>query len=167
CVAINTERDQTADAKKYSAKNDEWEHLRRDHGHGHNGHARFERSVGFGVLNGMSGLVRGDAERRHRWRVEDVAGKAKLLLRRVVMVAKEIVRLDNIDIVDLRRLQNFPCAFRAGNVRGRAHFPPFTEGAANADLRPDADNQGHADVEQPTTSAKADWIEHAGGNLVA
>src|ERR1700720_1197397 len=119
------------------------------------------------MLNRVSGFVRGNPKSCHRWRVEDIAGKAKLLLRRVVMVAKEIVCLHHIDIVDLGGLQNLARAFRAGDVRGRAHFPPFTEGAANADLRPDADNQGHADVEQPTTSAKADWIEHACGNLVA
>ena len=62
------------------------------------------------------------------------------------MVAEKIVGLDNLDIVDLRSLQNFPGALGAGDVRARAHFAPAIERAAHANLRPDAENQRNADV---------------------
>ena len=52
-------------------------------------------------------------------------GKA-VLLGRIVMVAQEIVRLDNLDIVDLRRLQNLARAFRARDVRACAHLRPIS-----------------------------------------
>ena len=104
----------------------------------------FKRRVSFRVLNGVPGFVRGNAERGDRRRVVNVARKAKLLARRIVMIAQEIVRLDHLDIVNLRRLQNFPRAFRAGDVGARPHLAPFLERAADAKLRPNADDQRHA-----------------------
>src|ERR1700730_4289190 len=98
------------------------------------------------MLNGVSGFMRGDAERSDRRRVKNVTRKAKLLLRRIVMVAEKIVRLDNIDIVDLRCLQNLPRAFRAGDVRAGADLRPFAEGATHPDLRPQTDDQWDTDV---------------------
>ena len=65
------------------------------------------------------------------------------------MVAEIIVRLDDIDIVNLRRLQNFARRFRTGDVRTRTHRAPPAESGADAELRPQADNQGHTDQQQP------------------
>ncbi len=92
----------------------------------HDRHARLQRRIGFGVLNGVAGFVRGDAERGDRWRVVNVRRKAKPLVGRIVVVAEIIVRLDHFDVVNLRRLQNLAGRFRAGNVRARAHLAPLS-----------------------------------------
>ena len=56
-------------------------------------------------------------ERCDRGRVDKrCSTSAKLLARRIVMIAKKIVRLDNLDIVNLGRLQNFAGALCAGDV---------------------------------------------------
>src|SRR5438874_11591344 len=109
----------------------------------------------------MPGFVRSNPEGRHRWRIVNVAGKAKHFLGRIVMVPQKIVRLHDLDIVNLRRLQNLACAFRPGDVGTRAHLAPTRESTAHANLRPNADDQGHAYIEQPVTSAESDWVEHA------
>ena len=57
------------------------------------------------MLNGVPGFVRGDAERSDRRRVVNVRRKAKRFLRRIVMVAEEIIRFD-----DLRRHESAPPA---------------------------------------------------------
>lgn len=78
------------------------------------------------------------------------------------MIAEKIIRLHNIDIVDLRGLQNLPRALRAGNVRARSHLAPFTECALNPDLRPNADDRRHYYIEQPVmTSAESNGVEHS------
>ena len=45
------------------------------------------------------------------------------------MIAEVIVQLDDIDIVNVRGLQNLTRRFRAGDVGARAHCAPFLEGA--------------------------------------
>ena len=85
----------------------------------------FKRRVRFCMLNGVPGFVRGDPERRDRRGVVNIAGKAELFLGRIVMIAEKIVRLDHLDIVNLRRLQNLARAFRAGDVGARAHLAPL------------------------------------------
>ena len=80
------------------------QHLRGNLRDRDNRHARLQRRVGFGVLNGVAGFVRGDAKRSDRRRVVNVRRQAKRLLGRIVMVAEEIIRFDDIDVMDLRRL---------------------------------------------------------------
>ena len=76
-VAINAERDQPGHMENETAENDERQHLRGDRCHWHDRHARFQRRVGFGMLDGVAGFVRGNAKRRHRRRIVDVASKGK------------------------------------------------------------------------------------------
>src|SRR5438309_10863320 len=111
------------------------------------------------MLNGMPGFVRGDPEGRDRRGVVNVAGEAKPFLGRIVMITQKIVRLDHLDIVNLRRLQNLPRAFRACNIGARAHLAPAPKRAAYANLRPNSDNQRHANIKQRVTSAVSDWVE--------
>ncbi len=75
-----------------------------------------EWRISFCVLNGMTGFMRGDAHSRNRGRVIDAAGQVQLLVPWIIMVPKKIVRLDNLDIVNLGRLQDFAGTLRAGNV---------------------------------------------------
>jgi len=56
------------------------------------------------VLNGVTRFVCRNAKRSDRGRVVNIARKTKFLARRIVMIAEKIIRLDNIDIVNLRRL---------------------------------------------------------------
>jgi hypothetical protein len=83
------------------------------------------------------------------------------------MVPKKIVRLHNIDIVNLGRLQNFTRAFRTGDIRTRPNFAPFMEGARDPNLRPNPDNQRDADIKQPVRSkTETVWIKHTQLNLM-
>src|SRR5438477_8420173 len=109
----------------------------------------------------MPGFVRSNPEGRHRWRIVNVAGKAKHFLRRIVMVPQKIVRLHDLDIVNLRRLQNLARAFRASDIRARQHLTPARECAAHTNLGPNADDQRHAYIKEPVTSAESDWVEHS------
>ena len=70
------------------------------------------------------------------------------------MVAEVIVRFDHLDVVDLRRLQNLAGRFGAGNIRGRAHLAPFLEGAADAKLRPQTDDQRKPNQQQPVRTSR-------------
>ena len=110
--------------------------------------AGLQRGIGFGVLDSVAGLVRGDAERSDRRCLIDVAGKTEPLLRGVVVIAKVVVDLDHFDVANVRRLQNFPGCFRPGDVRARADRAPFLESAADAELRPQTDEQRHADEQK-------------------
>src|SRR5207302_8818014 len=111
------------------------------------------------MLNCVPGLVSGNSKCGHRRCVVNVGRQTKLLLCRIVMVAEETVRLHNIDIVNLRGLQNLSRAFGAGDVRGSAHFPPAIESTGHADLRPDPENRRNNQVKKEMITAKADWIE--------
>src|ERR1700730_11899519 len=83
------------------------------------------------------------------------------------MVPKKTVRLHNIDILNLGRLQNFTRAFSTGDVRTRPHFAPFTERARDSNLRPNPDDQRDADVKQPVRSkTETVWIKHTELNLM-
>src|SRR5256714_11728270 len=113
------------------------------------------------MLDGVPGFVRGNPEGRDRRGVVNVAGEAKPFLGRIVMITQKIVRLDHLDIVNLRRLQNLPRALRAGDVGARAHLAPASKRAGDANLCPNADNQRHANIKQPVTSAVSYWVEHA------
>src|SRR5205807_2158855 len=127
------------------------------------------RRVSFGVLNGVPGFMRGNAERCDRGRVEYVAREAKPLARRIVMIAEEIVCLDNIDIVNLRRLQDLPRALRAGNVGAGPHLAPFSKRASHPELRPKSNDHRDPDVEQPIMPEKKSAtarVKHVDLNLV-
>src|SRR5207237_9393021 len=78
-IAINAEGDQAGNVKEEAAKDHKRQHARSKHRHRHNRHPRHERRVSFGVLNGMTGLMRSDAERCDRRRVEYVARGATVL----------------------------------------------------------------------------------------
>ena len=90
------------------------------------------------MLNCVTCFVRRNSQGRDRRRVVNVARKTKLFLCRVVMVAKEAVHLDHIDVVNLRGLQNLSRALPAGDVGRSAHFPPTIERTGHPNLRPDA-----------------------------
>ena len=92
------------------------------------------------MLNSVADFVRGNAEGRDRGLAINVTGKAKTLVCRIVVVAEEIVGLDHFDVIDLRRVQNFARAFRAGNAGAGAHLPPFFESRVDTKLRPETDD---------------------------
>src|SRR5437762_2500598 len=103
--------------------------------------------------------MRSNTERRHRGRVINVAREVQLLLGRIVMVAEKIVRLHDINIMDLCGLQDFARALGASDIRARTHFAPTAKCAAHPNLRPNSDDQGDADVQQPMRSqTKTRWI---------
>src|ERR1700730_6057459 len=79
------------------------------------------------------------------------------------MVPKKIVRLHDIDIVDLGRLQNFTRAFSTGDIRTRPHFAPFTERVRDPNLCPNPDDQRDANVKQPVRSKT---VKHTNLNLM-
>ena len=68
------------------------------------------------------------------------------------MVTEKIVRLHDVNVMDLRRLQNFPRALCAGNIDTRSHLAPTAKRAGDPNLRPNSNDQGDADVEQPVRS---------------
>src|SRR5690242_16172149 len=80
----------------------------------------------------------------------------QLLLGRIVMITQKVIRLHDVDIVNLSCLQNFARALGSRDVPGRTNFAPATKGAAHANLRPDSDDQRDTDVKEPVrTQAKA------------
>ena len=102
--------------KKNPPKITKRQHLRCDLRHWHNRHPRLQRRVGFRVLNRVAAFMRGDAERSDRRSVVDVCRQAERLLGWIVMVAEKVIRFDDVDVMNLRCLQNFTCRFRTGNV---------------------------------------------------
>src|SRR5438132_35642 len=114
----------------------------------------------------MPGLVSRDPESSHRWCVVNVGRKTKLLLCRIVVVAEEIVCFDNIDIVDLRGLQNLARAFGAGNVRAGPDFSPAIERPGHPNLRPDSQNCRNNQVEKTVLTVEANCVEHASVTLI-
>ena len=62
------------------------------------------------------------------------------------MVPEEIVCLHNIDIVNLRCLQDLTRAFRASDVCAVAHLAPSAERTANPNLRPNSNDQRNTDI---------------------
>ena len=160
-IAINSERDQARDAEPKTADDDERQKLRSDLGDWHDRHACLERRVRFGVLYRMPGFVGRDPKSSYRRRVVNIARKAKLLLCRIVVVAEEIVCLHNIDIVDLRGLQNLARALRASDVRACPDFSPSIERTGDTNLRPDSKNCRNNQVKKEVMTAETDWIEQS------
>src|SRR5213592_4155688 len=110
--------------------------------------------------------MRGNAERSDRRCTVNIARKTKFLARRIVMIAEKIVCLDNIDIVDLCRLQDLACTFRSGNVGRGPHLAPAAERAAHANLRPNPNDQWNPNVKQPMRSkTESVRIKHVNLNL--
>src|SRR5437868_2807354 len=103
----------------------------------------------------MASFVRRHAQRSDRWGVIHVCRKAEPLTRRIVVVPEKIIGFDDINIMDLGSLQDLTRGFGAADVRAGPDFTPFAEGTTNADLRPNTDDKGHADVQKPVT-AKAE-----------
>src|SRR5207248_6556027 len=103
-VTINAQRDQAGNVKKYSPDYYEWQHLRRRHRQWHHRHTRFQWRVRLCMLDGVPGFMRGNSKRCDRRGVVNVAREAKSFLRRIVMIAQKIVRLNHLDVVNLRRL---------------------------------------------------------------
>src|SRR6266436_9026775 len=96
----------------------------------------------------------------------NIARQVQFLVSRIVMVPKKIVRLHNFHILYLGRPQNFLRALRAGDVRARPHLAPFSERTGHPNLRPNPQDQWHADVEQPERSkTKTVWRKHVDFNL--
>ena len=62
------------------------------------------------------------------------------------MISEKIVRLHNIDIWYLGRLQDFARAFRASDVGACADLTPFSKRARDTYLRPNPDDQRDADI---------------------
>src|SRR5436305_14279306 len=96
--------------------------------------------------------MRGNAERSDRRRTENVARKTKFLARRIVMLAEKIGCLDNIDIVDLCRLQDLACAFRSDNVGSGPHLAPAAQRTPHANLSTNPHDQWDADVKHSMRS---------------
>src|SRR5580765_1910952 len=106
----------------------------------------------------MPALVRGDAQCCYRRRVINVARQVQLFLCRIVVVAQKIVRLYDVDIRNLGCPEDFACAFSSGDIPARAHLAPMAKRAAHPNLRPNANDQWDADVEQPVGSKpKTGW----------
>src|SRR5206468_11861839 len=82
----------------------------------------------------------------------NIARQVQFLVSRIVMVSKKIVRLHNFHILYLGRPQNFLRALRTSGVRTSPHLAPFSERAGHSNLRPNSQDQWHANVEQPVGS---------------
>src|SRR5262245_55744607 len=106
----------------------------------------------------MSTLVCGDAQCSYRRRIVNVARQVQLLLCRIVVVAQKIVRLYDVDIMNLGCLEDFACAFSSSDIPVRAHLAPMAKSTAHPNLRPNSNDQWNADVEQPVGSqTKTGW----------
>src|SRR5437764_15339278 len=79
----------------------------------------------------------------------NIARQMQLLLGRIVMVTEKIVRLHDVNILDLRRLHNFPRALCASDVRACTHIAAPTKSATDPNLPPNSNNQWNPNVEQP------------------
>jgi len=78
------------------------------------------------------------------------------------MIAEKVIRLDNIDIVNLRRCQNFARTLCTGDVRTGADLTPLSKRAAYPKLRLRRNDQRHADVKEPMRSkTESVRIKHA------
>src|SRR5262245_7888637 len=97
----------------------------------------------------MPALVRSDAQCCYRRRIINVAREVQLFLRWIVMVAQKIVRLDDLDVTDLRRLEDFASALGSGDIPTRANLAPPAKGAFHPNLRPNSNDQRHADIKEP------------------
>src|SRR5439155_21741711 len=106
----------------------------------------------------MSALVRSDAQCCYRRRVINVARQVQLFLGWIVMVAQKIVCLHDVDITNLRCLEDLACAFSSGDIPARTHLAPPAKRAAHPNLRPNSNDQRDAEVEQPVgTQTTAGW----------
>src|SRR5436190_8117037 len=102
--------------------------------------------------------MRGDTQCCYRRRMINIARQMQLLLGRIVMVTEKIIRLHDVNILDLRRLQNFSRALCARDVRACTHLAPPAKRATDPNLRPNSNNQWHPNVEQPVRpQSKAEW----------
>src|SRR5262249_399969 len=97
----------------------------------------------------MPALVCGDAQRCYRRRVINVGRQVQLFFGWVVMISQKIVRLHDVDILNLGCLEDFACAFSPSNIPARTHLAPTAKRAAHPKLRPKSDDQRDADVKQP------------------
>src|SRR4051794_4490595 len=97
----------------------------------------------------MPTFVCGDAQCSYRRRIVNVAREVQLLLCRIVVVAQKIVRLHDVDIMNLGCLEDLSRAFSSGDIPARAHLAPMTKCTAHPNLRPNSNDYWHADVEQP------------------
>ena len=77
----------------------------------------------------------------------NIARQVEFLVARVVMIAKKIVRFDNLHIMNLGGPQNFLRALCSRDVRACPHLAPFSERAGHTNLRPNSEDQGDTDVE--------------------
>src|SRR6476646_11121486 len=104
----------------------------------------------------MSTLVCRDAQCSYRRRIVNVARKVQLLLCRIVVIAQKIVRLYDVDILNLICLEDLSGTFSPGDIPARTHLAPMAKRTFHPDLRPNSNDQWDADVEQPVgTEAKA------------
>src|SRR5262245_17527150 len=111
----------------------------------------------------MPAFVRRDAQCSYRRRIVNVARQVQLLLCRIVVVAQKIVRLHDVDIMNLRCLEDFSRAFSPGDIPARTHFAPMAKRTAHPNLRPNSNDQWDADVEQPVgTETKTGWTADIG-----
>src|SRR5262245_26285923 len=97
----------------------------------------------------MPAFVRRDAQCSYRRRIVNVARQVQLLLCRIVVVAQKIVRLHDVDIMNLGCLEDFACAFSSSDIPARTHLAPMAKRTFHPKLRPKSDDQRDADVEQP------------------
>jgi hypothetical protein len=63
------------------------------------------------------------------------------------VVTQKTIGFDYVNVMNLGRLQNLARAFRASDIGARPHFAPTPERVTYANLRPNAYDQRHADVE--------------------
>src|SRR4029079_2718449 len=101
------------------------------------------------MLNRVPAFMCGDAQSCYRRRVVNVARQVQLFLGRVVMIAQDIVRLHDVDIMNVPRLQDLACAFGTVDVPAGADLAPSAKRAGYPHLRPNSNDQRDADVEQP------------------
>ena len=71
---------------------------------------------------------------------EAVFEQMQLFLGWVVMVAQKIVRFHDLDVTDLRRLEDFACAFSSGDIPARTHLAPMAKRTAHPNLRPNSND---------------------------
>ena len=147
-VADDAEGDQTRDVKHETADDDQREDLRGELRDRDDGHAPFERRVGARMLDGVAGFVRGDAQRGHAWRAVDVGRQTEPLFDRIVMVAEHVVDLADLDIVDLRGVEDFARGLRSGHSGSRGDFLVSAERGRNAHLGVKTEDKRNSDQQQ-------------------
>jgi hypothetical protein len=127
-------------------------------------HAQVERLVADLVLDGVSGLVRGHAERGQAGAPVVRAAQGQALVHRVIVVAELAADFDDVHVGDPGLAHDGRGRLGPGDAPARADLAVLAVSAHHTVLRPQAQDDGRHDEHepQPPTAPHGDDLAERG-----